>query len=154
MHQQSPVSIPSINIYRSTPVRVPSSTLHILSPLHPATPNHKKLHRRSRRSEVRSTQRRCRLHPSRWVHRPRQLPPRKSPALASLLSAYTLSSFSISPSRYGQPNDQGSKHHHLVIGDPKHCGIQSGEYNPNSPQWYRQPPTLVSNTWSFASFNN
>jgi hypothetical protein len=31
--------VPSINIYRPAPVRVPSQTLHILSPLHPASPN-------------------------------------------------------------------------------------------------------------------
>jgi hypothetical protein len=33
--------VPSINIYRPAPVRVPSQTLHILSPLHPASPNRK-----------------------------------------------------------------------------------------------------------------
>jgi hypothetical protein len=141
MHQQSPISVPSINIYRSAPVQVPSPTLHISSPLHPTSPNRKKLHRRSRRSKAQSTQHQHRLCPPRWVHWLRRLPPPGSPSL------------SISPSWYGQPKNQGSKHHHLAVRDPRYCGIQSGEYIANSPRLYRQPPLLVSNTWSSASFS-
>jgi hypothetical protein len=51
MHQQSSISTPPINIYRPVPVRVPSPTLHISSPLSPPSPNRKILRRRRWRSE-------------------------------------------------------------------------------------------------------
>jgi hypothetical protein len=133
MHQQSRDSVSSINIYRPAPVRVPSPTLHISSPLHPSSPNRKNLYCRSRRSEAWSTQCQRRLCPPRWVHRPRRLPPHESPASACLLLSYTLPSLSISPSRYGEQKDQGSKHHHLAIRDPRHRGIQSDKYIVVSP---------------------
>jgi hypothetical protein len=154
MHQQSSVSAPPINIYRPVPDRVLSPTLHILSPLSPPSPNHKNLRCRRRRSEKQATQHRCQLRPPRQVCHPRGLPPRESPTSVSLLSAYTPSSLSISPSRNGQPKDKGSKHHHLVIRDPRHHGIQSGEDVTDSPRQYRQPLSLVSNAWSCASFNS
>jgi hypothetical protein len=81
-----------------------------------------------------ATQHRCQLRPPRQVRRPRGLPPRESPTSVSILSAYMPSSLSVSPSRNGQPKDKGSKHHHLVIRDPKHHGIQSGEDVADSPQ--------------------
>jgi hypothetical protein len=56
-----------------------------------------------------------------------------SPAPASLLSVYTPSSPGITPSCYGQPKYQGSKHHHLAIGDPKDSGSQRGKDVVDSP---------------------
>jgi hypothetical protein len=54
------------------------------------------------------------------------------------------SSLGISPTRYGQPKDQGSKHHQLAIGDPRDRGSQSSEDFTDSPQRYCQPLSLIS----------
>jgi hypothetical protein len=144
----------SITKYLLALVWVPSITLHFSSPLPPPSPNRRNLNHRSRRSEAQPTHRRRQLHPPRWVCRPTRLPPGESPASTSLLSAYTPSSLSISPSRYGQLNDHGSKHHHLAVRDPRDRGSQCGEDIVDSPRWYCQPPSLISHTWSCALFNS
>jgi hypothetical protein len=60
--------------------------------------------------------------------------PLQSPTSSSLLSAYTPSSLSISPSHYGQSKDQRSKHDYLVVGDPRDRDNQCGEDVTNSPR--------------------
>jgi hypothetical protein len=83
-----------------------------------------------------------------------QLPPHTSPTSASLPSTYMTSSLGITPSRYGQPKDQGSKHHQLAIEDPRDSGSQSGEEVTDSPRRYCQASSLVSHILFCASFNN
>jgi hypothetical protein len=78
------------------------------------------------------------------VCRPRRLPPRASPASAPPLLTYTPSSQGISHTWYGQPKDQGSKHHQLAIGDPQDGGSKSSEDFADSPRRYCQPPALIS----------
>jgi hypothetical protein len=111
----------SISKYLPTPVRVLSPTLHCSFSLPPQSPNRRNLHRRSQQSEAQPTHYWCQLRWPRRRRRPRQLPPCTSPALASLLSAYTPSSLDISLNHHGQPKDQGSKHQLLAIEDHRNC---------------------------------
>jgi hypothetical protein len=133
MHQQSPVSAPSINIYRPAPVWVSSPTQHFSSPLPPPSPNHRNLHRRSRRSKARPTHHWCQLRPPRWVCRPRKLPPHEFPTSTSLLLAYTPSSLGISPSWYGQRRTRGVNITTLPL-----------EWHPKWQRCRRLPSTILS----------
>jgi hypothetical protein len=82
--------------------------------------------------------------PTSIVWQPGRLPPRASPASTPLLLTYMCSSQGISHTQYGQPKDQGSKHHKHAIGDPLDGGNQSSKDYANSPRRYCQPPSLIS----------